>query len=72
MTGVMVAGLGAESSCVGRQGQGFCCERYDENSWLVRQGRGFIARITLFQTRIKGLTSLVWLPKIGKPLISKS
>ncbi len=32
----MVAGLGAESSCVGRQGQ------------------GFVARITLFRTRIKG------------------
>ena len=31
-----------------------------------------IAGITLFHTRIKGLTSLVWLPKIGKPLISKS
>jgi len=26
----------------------------------------FVARITLFQTRIKGLTSLLWLPKIGK------
>ena len=24
----MVAGLGAESSCKGRQGQGFCCEIY--------------------------------------------
>ena len=48
MTGVMVAGLGAENSCVGRQEQ------------------GFVARITLFQTRIKGLTTLLWLPKIGK------
>ena len=33
-----------------------------DNSCEDRQGRGFIARITLFQTRIKGLTSLVWLP----------
>ena len=41
MTGIMVAGLGAENSCEGRQGQ------------------GFVARFTLFQTRIKGLTSLV-------------
>ena len=40
----MVASLGVESSCVGRQ------------------GRGFVARITLLHTRIKGLTSLVWLP----------
>ena len=28
MTGVMVAGLGAENSWLGRQGQGFCCEIY--------------------------------------------
>ena len=41
MTGVMVAGLGAENSCVDRQ------------------GRVFVAGDTLFQTRIKGLTSLV-------------
>ena len=41
MTGVMVAGLGPENSCKGRQ------------------GRVFVARITLFHTRIKGLTSLV-------------
>ena len=37
----MVAGLGADNSCV------------------CRQGRVFVARFTLFQTRIKGLTSLV-------------
>ena len=37
-----------------------------ESSCEGRQGRGFIARITLFHTRIKGLTSLLWLPKIGK------
>ena len=37
----MVARLGVESSCEGRQGQ------------------GVVARITLFHTRIKGLTSLV-------------
>ncbi len=49
----MVAGLGAESSCEGRQ------------------GRVFVAGFTLSRTRIKGLTSLLWLPKIGKPLISK-
>lgn len=30
-----------------------------ECSWLDRQGRGFVARITLFHTRIKGLTSLL-------------
>ena len=46
MRGKLLDGL--ESSCVGRQGQ------------------GFVARITLFQTRIKGLTRIVWLPKIGK------
>ena len=43
-----------------------------ENSWVGRQGRVFVAGITLFHTRIKGLTSLVWLPKIGKQQISKS
>ena len=37
-----------------------------ENSCEDRQGRGFVAIDTLFQTRIKGLTSLLWLPKIGK------
>ena len=26
--GVMVAGLGAENSCKGRQGLGFCCQNY--------------------------------------------
>ena len=30
-----------------------------ESSCGGRQGQGFIARITLFHTRIKGLTSLV-------------
>ena len=38
----------------------------------VDSDRVLIAGDTLFQTRIKGLTSLLWLPKIGKPLISKS
>ena len=28
MTGVMVAGLGAENSCVDRQGRGFGCRIY--------------------------------------------
>ena len=37
-----------------------------ESSWIDRQGQVFVARITLFQTRIKGLTTLLWLPKIGK------
>ena len=50
----MVARLGVESSCVGRQGQ------------------IFVEGFTLFHTRIKGLTSLLWLPKIGKQQISKS
>ena len=27
-----------------------------ESSWLDRQGQGFVAGFTLFQTRIKGLT----------------
>ena len=62
----MVAGLGAKNSCVGRQGLGFCCRRYDENSCKSRQGQVFVERFTLFQTRIKGLTTLLWLPKIGK------
>ena len=39
---------------------------------MVDRDRVFVAGFTLFHTRIKGLTSLVWLPKIGKPLISKS
>ena len=30
-----------------------------ENSWLGRQGQGLVAGFTWFQTRIKGLTSLV-------------
>ena len=55
----MVSGLGAENPCVGRQGQGFCCERYDENSYKDRQEQGFVARITLFHIRIKGLTRIV-------------
>ena len=62
----MVAGLGADNSCEDRQGQGFCCRRYDENSCVGRQGQIFVARIILFHTRIKGLTRFVWLPKIGK------
>ena len=37
-----------------------------ESSCEDRQGQGFVAGFTWFQTRIKGLTSLVWLPKIGK------
>ena len=37
-----------------------------ESSWLGRQGRGLVARYTLSRTRIKGLTSLLWLPKTGK------
>ena len=43
-----------------------------ENSCVGRQGRVFVVRDTLFHTRIKGLTSLVWLPKIGKQQILKS
>ena len=50
----MVAGLRAENSCVGRQGQ------------------DVVAGDTLFHTRIKGLTRIVWLPKIRKQQISKS
>lgn len=30
-----------------------------ECSWLGRQGQVFVAGITLFQTRIKGLTRIV-------------
>ena len=30
-----------------------------ESSCVGRHGQGFVARITLFHTRIKGLTSLV-------------
>ena len=37
-----------------------------ENSYEGRQGQIFVAGFTLFHTRIKGLTSLLWLPKIGK------
>ena len=36
--------MGLESSCVGRHGRGFCCGRYVENSWLDRQGQGFLLR----------------------------
>ena len=32
----------------------------------VDRGKVMIAGFKLFHTRIKGLTSLVWLPKIGK------
>ena len=32
----------------------------------IEKDRVLVAGITLFHTRIKGLTSLVWLPKIGK------
>ena len=32
----------------------------------VDRDRVFVARFRLFHTRIKGLTSLLWLPKIGK------
>ena len=38
----------------------------------VDRDRVMVAGYTWFHTRIKGLTSLVGLPKIGKPLISKS
>ena len=43
-----------------------------ENSCKSRQGRVFVAGFKLLHTRIEGLTRFVWLPKIGKPLISKS
>ena len=43
-----------------------------ESSCVGRQGQVFVARFTLFHSRIKGLTSLLWLPKIGKQQISKS
>ena len=48
-----------ECSWLGRQGQGFCCRNYVESSCVYRQGRVFVARFTLFQTRIKGLTRIV-------------
>ena len=32
----------------------------------IDRDRVLVARYTWFQTRIKGLTSLVWLPKTGK------
>ena len=38
----------------------------------IDRDRVMIAGFKLFHTRIKGLTSLVWLPKIGKQQISKS
>ena len=50
---------------------GYGCWIKIESSCVDRQGRVFVARFTLFHTRIKGLTRFVWLPKIGKPLISK-
>ena len=43
-----------------------------ESSCKDRQKQGFVAGFTLFHTRIKGLTRIVWLPKIGKQQISKS
>ena len=38
----------------------------------VDRGNVMIAGFKLIHTRIEGLTRFVWLPKIGKPLISKS
>ena len=37
-----------------------------ESSCKDRQGQVMIAGFRLFHTRIKGLTSLLWLPKTGK------
>ncbi|MCC2717556.1 hypothetical protein [Finegoldia magna] len=64
--GVMVAGLGAESSCEGRQGQIFVEGDTLRIRVKIDRDRVFVAGFTLFHTRIKGLTSLLWLPKIGK------
>ena len=68
----MVAGLGAESSCVGRQGQIFVVGDTLRIRVKVDRDGVLIAGIRLFHTRIKGLTRIVWLPKIGKQQISKS
>ena len=62
----MVAGLGAENSCEGRQGRGFVAGDTLRIRVKIDRDRVFVARFTLFHTRIKGLTRFVWLPKIGK------
>ena len=48
-----------ESSCGGRQGQGFVARDTLRIRVEIDRNRVFVERFTLFQTRIKGLTSLV-------------
>ena len=57
--------MGLESSCVGRQGRVLLLDTLRIRVKVDRD-KVMIAEFTLFHTRIKGLTTLLWLPKIGK------
>ena len=54
-----------ENSCEGRQGRVLLLDTLRIRVKVDRD-KVMIAGFTLFHTRIKGLTSLLWLPKIGK------
>ncbi len=62
--------MGLESSCVGRQGRVLLLDALRIRVKVDRD-KVMIAGFTLFHTRIKGLTTLLWLPKIGKQQILK-